>query len=278
MSKFSKGVSKLFCFFPLVFLVVQVLIFIFNHKFYYAYFLGRALGGWENGIIEQLTNIFLFLGVIISFASIVIVLRSCECKVKNLNLAQKVLLAWLLLYFSGCLYFLGEEMSWGQHMFNWMLPENSAWHNINSQKETNLHNLKGIWESLFNRLPKLLLTIFVLVIGLILPLIERFNKKTKDLLKKPVISLLYARPEIYINSAISVLLVLLGRKIFQVYKTFVHIDRGVWYDYRVSSEVFELFMSIFLAAYAFSVLLKLLDSLNLYSKKSSSAETSDKKR
>lgn len=271
MSKFFKGVSTLFCLFSPIFLIIQVLIFIFNHKFYYAYFLGQALGGWENGIIEQSSNVFLFFGVIFSLISIRELSRHAD-KIQDSNLAKKILYAWFFLYLLGCIYYLGEEMSWGQHVFNWgPAIDHTTWHNLNVQGETNLHNLKGGWEFLFNRLPRTLLTVFVLLIGIVAPVFAKFNKRIKNFFERPVLSVLYGSPEIYISSAVSVLLILLGRKAFQIYKIIFEISRTLWFDYRVTSEVFESFLSIFLAAYAFSMLLKLLDTLNL------NDTTSDKK-
>ena len=36
---------------------------------------------------------------------------------------------------------MGEEMSWGQHVFGWKTPESMA--KVNVQAETNLHNMSG---------------------------------------------------------------------------------------------------------------------------------------
>lgn len=57
----------------------------------------------------------------------------------------------------GCFIFLGEEISWGQHYMSWMPPEN--WSAINSQSETNLHNIKGLPELILGRIARNALSI-----------------------------------------------------------------------------------------------------------------------
>jgi hypothetical protein len=44
---------------------------------------------------------------------------------------------------------------------------NEEWMALNDQKEPNLHNLKGIWEILFDKLPRQLLSIGVVIGGLL---------------------------------------------------------------------------------------------------------------
>ncbi len=46
---------------------------------------------------------------------------------------------WFVLLPALCFMALGEEMSWGQHLFNWHAPDAVA--QVNTQHETNLHNL-----------------------------------------------------------------------------------------------------------------------------------------
>lgn len=58
---------------------------------------------------------------------------------------------WGLMLF-GMVYFIGEEMSWGQHLFRWATPE--YWPTIPRQHETNLHNVAN--PVLTNNLPRTL--------------------------------------------------------------------------------------------------------------------------
>ena len=74
---------------------------------------------------------------------------------------------WLLLFALGCLYFAGEEISWGQDFVGWKSPE--FFQTKNLQKETNLHNLGlGV-----DRIPKFLVAVVLTVVGLILPIVRR---------------------------------------------------------------------------------------------------------
>lgn len=71
---------------------------------------------------------------------------------------------WIALTTLGCFYFAGEELSWGQQLFHWQTPEQIA--QLNDQNETNLHNMSS-W---FDQKPRLLLELWVLLGGIVLPL------------------------------------------------------------------------------------------------------------
>ena len=62
-----------------------------------------------------------------------------------------------------CFYFAGEELSWGQHIFQWSTPDYLI--KLNDQQETNFHNISS-W---FDQKPRLLLELFVLFGGVIVP-------------------------------------------------------------------------------------------------------------
>ena len=70
---------------------------------------------------------------------------------------------WFLALCVGTLYFLGEEVSWGYHIFNFQ--PSGVWQEINDQGEPNLHNLTGVWEVLFDKLPRQLLSVGVVIGG-----------------------------------------------------------------------------------------------------------------
>ena len=55
----------------------------------------------------------------------------------------------------GCLYWGGEEVSWGQTFFHWATP--AGWAAGNYQHEANLHNERGIVGTLLNVAPRFLL-------------------------------------------------------------------------------------------------------------------------
>ncbi|MGH1399456.1 MAG: hypothetical protein ACRBCT_09615, partial [Alphaproteobacteria bacterium] len=62
-----------------------------------------------------------------------------------------------------------EEISWGQHIFEWGTPD--FWQQVNDQSETNLHNTSS-W---LDQKPRAILLIGVIVGGLIIPLLTRIK-------------------------------------------------------------------------------------------------------
>jgi hypothetical protein len=114
----------------------------------------------ESGIIENMTVVLL-----------VVAIGFC---VASLSLANRLALsgflkAWLFILIMGATYFALEEMSYGQHMFGWGTAE--SWKELNDQDETNLHNV----HSLFDQVPRALLSLAILVGGVILPLYRYFR-------------------------------------------------------------------------------------------------------
>jgi hypothetical protein len=108
----------------------------------------------EFGVLENLTVLFLLVGVL---AGIGMLAGRTAPQAGPFR-------AWVLLIVLGAVYFAGEEISWGQHFFGWGTPE--PWARINEQAETNLHNTS----SLFNQLPRTLLTLAALFGGVVAPL------------------------------------------------------------------------------------------------------------
>lgn len=82
---------------------------------------------------------------------------------------DRLLSTWIGLAALCCVYVAGEEVSWGQHIFDWATPE--FWRGINDQNETNLHNTSS-W---LDQKPRLLLLIGVVVGGLVIPTLQRFK-------------------------------------------------------------------------------------------------------
>lgn len=79
------------------------------------------------------------------------------------------MVGWILGWVLACIYFAGEEASWGQHYFRWGAPE--ILHGLNDQKETNLHNI-GTW---FDQKPRTLVELWIVFAGLIVPIVHRFR-------------------------------------------------------------------------------------------------------
>ena len=115
----------------------------------------------EFGIIENMTVLFLATAIGFCIASII--------KANRLGLSG-FHRAWLFMLLLGATYFALEELSYGQHMFGWGTAE--SWQALNDQGETNLHNV----HPLFDQLPRLLLTLGILIGGVIMPLYRYFRK------------------------------------------------------------------------------------------------------
>ncbi len=99
---------------------------------------------FENGVVEIIQILLLIISIILFFSFIK----------KNKNINFKFSKYLLGIYFIGILYYFLEEISWGQHFFQWNSPE--FFNEINEQKETNLHNINN----LFNQLPRNLLLLW----------------------------------------------------------------------------------------------------------------------
>lgn len=116
----------------------------------------------EFGIIENATNIFLVLAIIYGFRLLM----------QTSTIFQKL---WFLLLLVGSIYFLGEETSWGQHFLGYKTPEPVE--HMNKQGEFNFHNLVGIYNILFNRFPRAVLSNGALFGGGAIPLYFWWKEK-----------------------------------------------------------------------------------------------------
>jgi len=114
----------------------------------------------ESGIIENTTVLFL-----------VIAIGYCVASLSRLNrpALPGFLKAWLFILILGAAYFALEEISYGQHLFGWGTAE--TWKELNDQDETNLHNV----HSLFDQVPRALLSLGILIGGVLLPLYRHFR-------------------------------------------------------------------------------------------------------
>ena len=124
----------------------------------------RMLKG-EAGIVENATVIFLVLAIGFCVSSI---------STANRLALSGFLKAWLFILILGSAYFALEEISYGQHMFGWGTTD--SWKELNDQDETNLHNV----HSLFDQVPRALLSIGILVGGVLLPLYRRVRNLGLD--------------------------------------------------------------------------------------------------
>ncbi|MEX2578866.1 MAG: hypothetical protein WD342_07390 [Verrucomicrobiales bacterium] len=144
---------------------------------------------------------------------------------------------WILIWTLGCVYFAGEEISWGQWAFGWSTPEPIA--DLNKQEETNLHNMSS-W---LNEKPRALVEAWVVFSGLFVPIARGFGR-----LRFPD-----SDWREWINPCgvgISASLVFLFSKLFEEGDSLV--ARAL-----DSSETRELLVAYFLSIYLLSVYLKL---------------------
>ena len=126
--------------------------------------------GNEDGLIENLGAGFFALASLTLFFTYI---QSAKTENKFFNVTTKRNIWYLLLCIFLFLCF-GEEISWGQRIFNWQTPD--LWVNNNVQQETNIHNL-GLFEKSdilnFTRL----LTLFCMAYGFLFPILVRFFKQ-----------------------------------------------------------------------------------------------------
>lgn len=149
---YDQGLSRwLWLWFPPLLLLVIVPLKIFAPNFYNVWIDG------ELGLIELATPVVSIAGAIVGF---VLLRRASLLPTRRIRI-------WVLLVSLGCVYFAGEELSWGQHLFGWNTP--AYLEEVNDQEETNLHNISS-W---FDQKPRMLLELWVLIGGVVWPLLRR---------------------------------------------------------------------------------------------------------
>lgn len=116
--------------FPVAFIALALAIYNIDSSFYHLLF-----GILEGGVFEWVQfACYLFAAII----SAICVIKNKHDKASFVNI--------LLLLFSIATFFIAlEEISYGQHIFKWDTPAHLQ--QINSQRETNLHNLTIVMEN-----------------------------------------------------------------------------------------------------------------------------------
>jgi hypothetical protein len=141
----------LWLWFPPTLLIIQLCWRAYDPEVY------RRLVENEHGLVELVTPAVLLIGVFAGFS----VWRARR------KIAHRWVRAWLVMVTLGCIYFAGEEISWGQHLFGWQTPETIA--ALNDQNETNIHNISS-W---FDQKPRAALELWVFLGGVVYPLLTR---------------------------------------------------------------------------------------------------------
>jgi len=149
--------SSWWLYLPLAFFATRYAIHLFSDS-------GNGLESWfrnEAGVVENLTVLLLLISLGVTICAL------CRFN-KELHYCPKI---FLLVYCLGCIYFAGEEASWGQHWFGWETGDYFL--NINDQQETNFHNTSV----LLDRLPKAILSLLIFIGGVVSPLIFMLQKR-----------------------------------------------------------------------------------------------------
>ena len=135
---------------PVLFFVLRYCVHLFSESYpdLESWFLG------EYGLVENLTVSLLLLSL---FMTIYVMNRFGE----SLHIVVKL---FLLLYCMGCIYFAGEEASWGQHWLGWGTGDYFL--SANDQQETNFHNTSK-W---LDRVPKAIVSLLIFIGGVVAPL------------------------------------------------------------------------------------------------------------
>ena len=159
-----------------------------------AYLLALAIDGerldhlsWEDGLIEDLGAVF-FLAATIGFA-VVSLFAAAGAPLSAVPDRRRALVFGLL----AVLMFvcLGEEISWGQRIFDWSTPESIS--ELNAQNETNIHNIwfvhqwnrdgteKGFVGKLLNM--NRLFSAFWLTVFVFVPVAARLSARARRLVR-----------------------------------------------------------------------------------------------
>ena len=203
---------KIFIFFT-IFLLIEGFFYYYSHKLSYFCFNEFAFTTeckkdysifenktgfnpyiWnENRVIEIIQVLFLFFTIII-FASILKLIKK--------KVSDELFIYLIYLYLICILYFFLEELSWGQHIFNW--KSTSFFLINNNQGETNIHNISN----LFDQLPRSLLLIWCIFPILIQKFISKIIRNeiyskfvfpSKELKYLSIILILFFLPDFIID-------------------------------------------------------------------------------
>ena len=160
----------------------------------------------EDGVIEYSTAILLFC------SSVLLIVRFINLKSgKEIFWKMGILISAILFFFAA-----GEEISWGQRLFN--ISSGEFFEENNLQKETNLHNLTVGEVNLNKLIFGKLITIFLLFYLLVLPVLYkkyRWVNTAMDNFAIPVVQ--WHHSAAFIAATFFVLLIDSGRK-WEVYE------------------------------------------------------------
>jgi hypothetical protein len=117
----------------------------------------------NTGLIEHLTVGVLIPGILAAIYALIRFRRLLPTRWAQL---------WLVLWTLACIYFAGEECSWGQWYLEFETPEQLT--TLNDQGEFNFHNMSS-W---LDQKPRTLVEVFVVVAGLLIPIVLLLRRET----------------------------------------------------------------------------------------------------
>ncbi len=127
----------------------------------------------EGANTERLTAVFYFLGGILLF------IRSYNQFRLNRNFKEVIFLILFAIFF---IFIAFEEESWGQWIFHFDAPQSIK--DLNYQKEINIHNLSFFIKYKFLFDAHRILNVYVLIVGIILPLLYKYSLGARRLLNR----------------------------------------------------------------------------------------------
>ena len=182
----------------------------------------------EFGLVENLTVLFLVLGVFSALK-----LWTLRTRVES-----RLFGPFALVMAAGCFFFAGEEASWGQHWLGFEVPDVVAARN--EQGEFNLHN-DPLLETVFDQLPRNLLTLAALIGGVCAPLLLRRRRRIWPAFGSPGVTGWIWPTAVCLPSALLALLANLPKKL-----TGDHIPRAIDFS---GGETKEMALALFLMLY-----------------------------
>ena len=196
----------------------------------------RWFGG-ESGVIENLTNVFAISGLVVALVLFA----------RRRAVASKWFGPAMLVIALGCFVFAGEEMSWGQHLLGFEVPEDVAARN--DQHELNLHN-DPFLEPLFDFWARNTLSWGALIGGVILPVVRHRRGRGHPEIASPSVWGWAIPTVLCVPTALTVIAVTLPPRVFGL----MHVETPYPFPWNISwSESKEYDLALLILVYVLTL-------------------------